>query len=292
MKINFAILMGIIGILLSLLSLSRSRIDLDLPNRQSLYNKVIESGTLRVGYTVYPPGLFKDGSGDLKGIGYDVLNEIGKRLSLDVVWIEEVGWATQVEGLRSSRYDIIGTVVWPNPKRARVATLSKPLFYSPLHFYSRIDDDRFSDWKLTGSINNSDVKISAIEGATAEAIVSKQFPNATRVTLPQTSDVSQSFLDVVGRKADLVVSEPYQFLRFEKANPSKLKTVSPTQPLRVFGNSFMFLPNESAFENMINLVIEDLMLSGFIEERILHYEKVGETQKAFGRVAPDYILLE
>lgn len=113
--------------------------------RACLYDHVMSSGTLRVGYTVYPPGVIKGADGKPRGIAVDVLNEVASRLNLKIEWTEEVGWATQIEGLESGRYDIVGTAVWPNPKRARLTTLSKSLFYSPLYFYARSDDTRFAE---------------------------------------------------------------------------------------------------------------------------------------------------
>jgi polar amino acid transport system substrate-binding protein len=258
--------------------------------KPSLYDRVIERGTLRVGYTIYPPGIIKGEDGKPRGIAVDVLNEVASRLNLKIEWAEEVGWATQIEGLESGRYDIIGTAVWPNAKRARAATLSKPLFYSPLYFYGRVDDTRFPEGFDLSQINNVDIRISALEGATAETIVKGQFPNASRVTLPQTADVAQSFLDLQGNKADLVITEPYQAKKFFKANPGVAKNVLPNRPLRVFGNSYMFMRNETAFENMLNTVLEDLHQSGFIDERLRHYEAEAGLEKAFDRVAPPYIL--
>lgn len=256
----------------------------------TLYDRVIQSGTLRVGYTIYPPGVIKGADGKPRGIAVDVLNEVASRLNLKTEWVEEVGWATQIEGLETGRYDIIGTAVWQNPKRARHATLSAPLFYSPLYFYARSDETRFQSGFVLEEVNDPAIRISAIEGATAETIVKGQFPNAVRVTLPQNADVAQSFLDVVTRKADLVISEPYQVKKFLRANPGAVKNILEKRPLRVFGNSYMFKRDETAFENMLNTVIEDLHQSGFIEAKLKQYEEEAGVENAFGRVAPRYLL--
>lgn len=252
----------------------------------------MKSGALRVGYTIYPPGIIKGEDGKPRGIAVDVLNEAASRLNLKIEWTEEVGWATQIEGLDTGRYDIIGTAVWPNPKRARLTTLSKPLFYSPLYFYARSDDTRFADGFDLATLDDASVKISAIEGATAETIVKGQFPKATRVTLPQNADVAQSFLDVVGKKADLVITEPYQAKKFLKASPGAVRNILAKRPLRVFGNCYMFKRDETAFENMLNTVIEDLHQSGFIDAKLKEYEKEARVENAFGRVAPSYLLTE
>lgn len=277
--------------LVAVLSQTRST-SRDCLKSTSLYADVVDRGTLRVGYTVYPPGIFKGDDGNPRGIAVDVLNEAANRLNLKIEWSEEVGWATQIEGLNTGRYDIIGTAVWPNPKRARLTTLSKPLFYSPLYFYARIDDARFADGFDLATLDDPSIRISSIEGATAETIVKEQFPNAKRVTLPQNADVAQSFLDVVANKADLVITEPYQAKKFLKASPGAVRNILGGHPLRVFGNCYMFKPDETAFENMLNTVIEDLHQSGFIDAKLKEYEKEAGVENAFGRVAPSYNLSE
>lgn len=288
---------SIVALIISVNTHYRSRdvhadVILESPETESLYARVMRTGSVRVGYTIYPPGIFKGEDGKPRGIAVDVLNEAASRLNLKIEWTEEVGWATQIEGLDTARYDIIGTAVWPNPKRARLTTLSKPLFYSPLYFYARADDTRFADGLDLAAVDDPSVKISSIEGATAETIVKGQFPKATRVTLPQNADVAQSFLDVVGRKADLVITEPYQAKKFLTAQPGSVRNILTNRPLRVFGNCYMFKRDETAFENMLNTVIEDLHQSGFIEAKLKEYEKEAGVENAFGRVAPSYILKE
>lgn len=261
-------------------------------DQSALYERVLQTGVFRVGYTIYPPGVIKAPDGKLIGIAVDVLNEVASRLNLKAEWTEEVGWATQIEGLDAKRYDIIGTAVWPNPKRARLTTLSKPLFYSPLYLYARSDENRFPAGFDLNELDRETVRISAIEGATAETIVKGQFPKAQRVTLPQSADVAQSFLDLVGNKADLVITEPWHAKKFLSAQPGAVKNILPKRPLRVFGNCYMFARNETSFENMLNVVIEDLHQSGFVEQTIRKYETAEKLENALVRVAPDYNLSE
>jgi polar amino acid transport system substrate-binding protein len=258
----------------------------------TLYEKVNTSGILRIGYTVYPPGVIKTPDGKLRGIAVDVLNEVANRLKLKTEWVEEVGWATQIEGLKTNRYDIIGTAVWPNPKRAKLSTLSRPLFYSPLYLYARVEDNRYPDGFDLSKLNDAAYRISAIEGATAETIIKGSFPNAARVTLPESADVAQSFLDVTTNKADLLITEPYNAMKFHSSQSNAVKNILPRRPLRVFGNCFMFKPNEPAFQNMLNEALEDLHNSGFVDSKIKQYEAELGTGHAFYRVAPGYIITE
>jgi carboxyl-terminal processing protease len=118
----------------------------EMGERQDLLTTVLDKGEIRVGYLVYPPSIIKDpNTGELSGIFYEAIEEVGSNLNLEINWIEEVTVGTMLEGLRVGRYDIVGSGIWPNAARARHADFSIPLYYSAIGVYVRSGDDRFSD---------------------------------------------------------------------------------------------------------------------------------------------------
>lgn len=238
----------------------------------SVYSTVTKRGSIRAAYTIYHPGCLKDENGKLAGVFVETLEEAARLLDLKVEWTEEVGWGTQIEGLETGRYDMIGSSVWGNPKRAKAATLSIPLYFSPIYIYTRTGEQRFDGLKGWESLNNKDVRIATIDGGTGEQIAKSDFPNATRVALPQLTDFSQSFLDVVGNKADILLMEPFQASKFLASNPNTIKNVNPDRPLRTFGNHYMFRRNEYEFQEMLNTVLQDLINSGFVDRLLDKYE--------------------
>lgn len=251
----------------------------------SLYERVIKAGKIRAAYTIYPPGCFKNEKGELKGVFIETLEQAAKNLNLTVEWTEEVGWATQIEGLDTDRYDMIGSSVWMNPKRARLATLSTPLYYSPLYIYARKGDEKFKPSIALADLNSPDVRISTVDGGTGETIAKVQFPKAVLVALPQMTDFGVSFMDITHNKADIVIMEPFHAMKFLEANPESIVNISEQKPLRVFGNSYMFKRGEIEFQNMLNVSISDLLASGFVEELLAKYEKYPKSQL---RVAAPY----
>ncbi|HOO50986.1 MAG TPA: hypothetical protein PLK94_06835, partial [Alphaproteobacteria bacterium] len=70
--------------------------------KETAYERVIRTGTLRCGYLTYPPLLMKDlKTGEMSGVAHDIMTEIGKRLSLDIEWTEEVGTDVMLQGIAS-----------------------------------------------------------------------------------------------------------------------------------------------------------------------------------------------
>lgn len=255
------------------------------PTHDSLYDRVIKSGKIRAAYTMYPPACFKDENGKLKGVFVETLEEAAKNLGLKVEWTVEISRESQIEGLETDRYDMIGSAVWANPERAKLATLSHPLYYSPFYIYARKDDPKFKESIHMAALDSPDVRIAMVAGTTAEAIVKTQFPNAVGVALPRIIDDGTSFLDATNHKADILIMEKSGAMKLLAEHPGAIVNIKPSTPLRVIGNCYMFKRNEIEFQNMLNSEISDLLASGFVEKLLEKYEKYPNSQL---RVAPPY----
>jgi len=244
------------------------------PPAQTLYDRVIAAGTLRCGYVVYHPGLYKDpNTGKISGIFADTVEEAMKNLGLKVQWVEEVGWGTMIEGLEANRYDMICSPVWANSTRARHVAFSVPLFYSGIGAYVRTDDTRFTSLKTNGTlVSAATTAIATIDGEMSDIIARTDYPAAKRVSLPQLSDVSQVLLNLTSSKADVAFVEPAIAAEFIKGNPGKIRNIAEDQPVRVFGNAFMFKRGEPAFKNMIDAAVQELLNGGFVDHKIDQYE--------------------
>jgi ABC-type amino acid transport substrate-binding protein len=167
--------------------------------------------TLRCGYFVYAPGIYKDpNTGTLSGIYIDTMQSITPRLGLKLEWTKEVGFTTMVEELNNGQYDAVCASIWPNASRAPFVVYSTPLFYSGIGVYVR----RGSKITSISDISKPAVRIATVEGEMTDIIARQQFPSAQRVTLPQFSEVSQVLLQLEQDKADVTFVEPFQANQF------------------------------------------------------------------------------
>ena len=225
-------------------------------------------------------------TGEMTGIFVEALERAAENLELRVEWTEEVGWGAQIEGLEAGRYDIVGSPVWTNPTRGKLSTMSRPIYYSGIGVYVRGNDGRFrsatnGDWS---QLNNAQVRIATVDGETGDLIARTQFPLARRVSLPQTTDISQLFLQVANNHADVLFAEPYYARAYAQNNQRALSNLTEARPIRVLGNAYMFRRNEFQMKHMIDTAMEDLINSGYIEKLLARYEG-GDT---FYRVALPY----
>ncbi len=237
------------------------------------YDRVIKNNMIRCGYTLYSVGLNKDlNTGKLWGIYKEIIEEIGRKLSLDIEWTEEVGWGQQIEGLSTGRYDMICSPASITATRTRVADYSKPLYYSPVWIWVRGDDTRF-DNQPRNILNNPEIKIATIDGEQTDSMADDYFPKAEKVSLPQSSDFSSLMLNVITEKADLTFAEPLSVFEFTENNPNTLKRIDGDTPLTLVPNIFLIPRGQEKFKAMINNSLTELFLNGFIDRAIDQYEK-------------------
>ncbi|MCF8495651.1 MAG: ABC transporter substrate-binding protein [Alphaproteobacteria bacterium] len=234
-----------------------------------VYDRVMDSGTIRCGYIPYPPAMIVDpNTGEKSGIFYDVMNEIGKRLSLKVEWVQESGWGTFINDLKSDRFDLMCSAIWTNSARAREADHTEPLYYSAITGWVKAGDSRFdSGLKM---LNDPQYSIATIDGETAATIAKTDFPQATLVSLPELSAVSDMALSVSTGKADITFLENYIAQGFLKTNPGTIKQAG--EVLRLYGNAIYMKKGEHDLRLMIDDVIGEILNSGFLPELFEKYE--------------------
>jgi len=263
------------------------RTDSSKVGTETLQDKVINRGTIRAAYTIYYPGCIKDGNGNLKGVFIETIERAAKDLGLKVEWVEEVGWGTQIAGLDNDKFDMIGSSVWANPKRAKAATLSIPLYYSQLYVYTRANETKFDKIKSYDELNKEDYVFTLVDGGTGKVIWENMFSKSRSISLPENTDFGVSFADVTSKKADLIIMEPYQAEKFLANNPNSIKKLGLGMPLKVYGNCFMFKKGEFAYKHMLNIVLQDLINEGFVDKLLEKYE---EYPNSFLRADKPYIL--
>ena len=259
------VIISIVALVIAALSFFHSSGSVSTTGRESVLQRIETNKTIRVGYIPYPPSFTVDPNTNEKGgIFHEALFAICDKLGWKVEYVEEVGWGTMIESVRSGRVDIIATGLWPTTARGLKADFSNALYYSPVRAYVRSDDSRF-DASLE-SINEPGVTIATIDGEMSSIIASSDFPNAARNELSQTTEISQLLLEVITKKADLTFVEPIVAERFGQANPGAIKAVSAVDPIRTFPNVFMVAKGQHDLLSTINTGILELHSTGILKK--------------------------
>ncbi len=265
----FCIAAATIAVTAATLSRSRS-VAQSVAAADTRFKQVIEKREIRCSYLVYSPYLRKDpNTGVFSGIFYDIMEEVGRKSSLKIVWAEEVGYETIFEGLKSGRHDVFCGGLWPNATRARVGSFSVPVFYSVVKAWGRPNETRFVN--LQG-INDPSVKVATIDGAMEDIIARTDFPLARRESLPQQTPFSQNLLNISTRKADITFAEPGIIREYLAKNPGALKELAPDKPLRIFGNVLVLPQHEHQLKQFLDTALLEMLYSGDIDRILQKYE--------------------
>lgn len=252
--------------------------------KESVYDRVMRTGTIRCGYFVWPPFIAKDpNTGAMSGVFYDLTEELGKRLELKILWEQELNFGTYLQDLETGKYDLECAGGWPTATRGKFASYSRPLFYIALVPFVRADETRFAAG--TETMNAPEVKISVIDGENSQIIRRQQFSNAQEVGLPQTASPTEMMMNVLTGKADVTFTDTVFGSQFMKENPGKLKMLWPEAPLKIIPQNLTVKSEEPRFLDMINTAEEEILLDGTVD-RIL--KKHDPSLKSFYPVAKPY----
>ncbi len=241
------------------------------PAKESVYDRVMRTGTIRCGYAVWPPYIRKNANtGGLEGMNYDYINELGKVLDLKIDWAEEVGWGNLIEGLNTGRYDLICASMWPDAGRIKNAALTIPAFYTASYVYVRADDARF-DGK-PDLLNQPNIKFAAIDGDVTYSLAKNNFPNAAIHSLPASAEGAQIVLELTGGKADAIIFEKAGADDFLNKNPGSIRPVMGIPLVNTNPEVHAVKIGEHAFLTLINNAILVMQANKTAEKLLAKYQ--------------------
>ena len=236
--------------------------------KESAYDRVIRTNTLRCAYALYPPFISKDpNTGKLSGIAPDLMAEFEQSTGLKVEWGPEIDFGNIVPTLQTGKADAFCTGMAMTPARGRVLLGSIPFSYGAIEAYVRQGDTRFDN--APDKINRPETKIEVNMGDLSENIAKRFFPNATLVYRGSVGGEDQLFLDVAMKKADVTISGPSNLSTFNQNNKAMaLRQVPFHRPLNVLTAAITVDIHEAALINIFNSALNDFIDNGIVD-RIL-----------------------
>ena len=187
---------------------------------ESAYERIIAKGEFTCGVIPWAPYKILDpNTKEWSGFAIDIYREIFATLDIKVNF-KEVVLGNQIQDLNTGRVDAICDDGPWTMSAAKFVDYSEPLYASPVHAYVRVDDNRFTK---RSDLNDKSVQFTGIDGDLSVDLVQRLFPKTKIATMGSMTDVSQLFVNVETKKADVAIVDPAAFSAYEKANPNKLK---------------------------------------------------------------------
>lgn len=260
----------IAAVLVTLLLVRVTHFDANAGHKETAYERVIRTGVLRCAYGLWDPAVIRDpNTGQMSGLVYDIMQEVGKSLNLKVEYQLEVSWDAIASALATGKADAHCAGVVATPARGRAMAFSNPMFFSPMVAFARIDDDRF-DFKPE-RINQPDVIAVVSDDDITTEIYEHDFSKAKRLDLPQMSSADELFMAIATKKADVTFISPARLYTYEKNNPGKVKAVPMAAPLRILPHTISVDIDESELLNMLNTAVNQVVYSGMVNQLLDKY---------------------
>ncbi len=238
---------------------------------ESVYDRILQTRTIRCGYFVGAPYIIKDpNTGALSGIWHDFTEAMGQALGFQIAWTAEVGLGDFGAALDSGKIDVMCFGLWVDPARAKAADFVTPISYNGVRAYVREDDTRF-DFKY-GAINDPSVTISFIDGDVASTIALRDFPRAKTLSLPQLSTVADAMDNVTQRKADVVFFTPAVVAVYNASHTKKLRQIPLKRMIRVYEESMALRRNEHELRRLLDNTTRFLINNGVADTIIRKYD--------------------
>lgn len=230
-------------------------------SHESAYDRVMRTGTLRLGYFVWPPFVERDvQTGQLSGYTVDYATAVVKNLRLGIDWVE-IAFDERIAALQTGKVDAIaleGSIVGNS---SSIEAFSQPLFVTPIDIWALASDERFASTKVS-ELNKPDIRISMMDADISEDFARRLLPQAKPVSLAALSDPSQMMLDIVSGKADLVINDAITLLQFNQSNNEKFRKVTVT-PLGYWAMQMATAREiDTRLLNMIDQAIINVQLLG------------------------------
>lgn len=237
---------------------------------ENAYERVMRTGTIRCGYVVWTPFLLKDpNTGEISGLFHDYVEALGAALKFKIEWTEEEGWGDFPAALNSGRIDVMCGGSWANSARAREIDFVRPILFQQTYAWVRADDHRYDN--NIASVNDPAVTVTYVEGTTQQIIASQDFPRAKTFQLPELSSLADTFVGLVGGKADVALAATEAAHQFDLKNPGKIRRIDAKMPLRIFGNGLAVGGGQDRLRRMLDISTGELMASGRLDKLIAQY---------------------
>ena len=240
-------------------------------SRETGYERMMHSGTLRCGYSVWPPFFEVDvNTGQLKGLVKEVSDDIGNILHVKMEYVPiAVGDAPQA--LASGKIDAAcGDGPWI---LAAIKNLNytESYLYAGVRLYGRADDKRIVN-DIT--LNNPSITFVGLDGDLTTDLVQRLYPKANLRTLPGTADPPQMFMDIATHKADYIITDPLSVSLFMKNNPGKIRQMAD-KTAAFYGAGFSVAKDDIQLLLTLNEATKAAIDTGLIDKVIMTYDPKG-----------------
>lgn len=242
--------------------------------RSGSLNRILETGTIRVGVAHYPPLSFI--SKRLDKTGYEAFGPVfelvrrlaeAKSIEIEVVPLQ---WHLLGEHFSQDGCDLL-CPIFPTDIRAKYGTVVGVAYSIGLAGVSKVDNQNVTN---SDSLRDSEVRVAVTDGEVGWEFMRDKFPEKFRsveTLVSQSHDITDTMGAVLNERADIALADAlscFRFLQEHDPEGQSLKNPLQGEPLRSFQCGFMVPKAEAKFGEWLESEIAKIRIS----EDFLQYE--------------------
>ncbi len=228
--------------------------------QESRLERVLESGTLRVGTTGdFKPMSFKNpATGGYEGYDIDAVEKLAADMGVAIEWVA-TDWKTLVSGILADKYDIT-TSASLSVDRAKVAGFSDAyVTFATVPVARAADADTLDGWD---ALDQAGVKIAVTLGTVFEQQARAFFETAEIVTVEAPA---RGFQEVLAGRATATITSNVDAAELTRTYP-ELAVVPVEAPRAQRPGAFLLPQDDQVWINFINHWVTLNHASGFFDE--------------------------
>ncbi len=233
---------------------------------QSTLQEVKNRGTLRVGWGVLFPYMYRDpkNNNQLTGFAVDFMTAMAQSLGVKVEFVED-NWSTMIAGLQANKFDITLPALGITLPRAEVITYTHPVAREPIGLMVlRKDVDKYTSWK---DLDKPEVRITTTLGSNIDLFTTQRFHQAQIIRV---KGGPESISQLLGGKADAWANAVEAFKMIGKDRPDLAVVPGP-----ILGSSPIAMgvrQGDFIFRDWVNLFIDEMQRTGRLKELLEAHE--------------------
>jgi polar amino acid transport system substrate-binding protein len=211
----------------------------------SSFNKIRESGILRIGVSPFTPWVFKGKSGKLVGFEIDVAKKLAKDMGVTPKFIS-YDWEKLIPSLNEGKIDVIIAGMAITPQRALKVNFSLPYATSGISLATNIE--RTKHIRSVEELNQPGIKIGVISATVSEGLAKRIFNKAMIRPFKKSKDAESAI--VTGKIHAYLEAKPIpRFIALD--HPGKVD-VPLSEPLLATKAGFAINKGDPDFLNFLN----------------------------------------